>query len=362
MTTRSEGPDGGSAEDGAGANALQDGRADEAADHGAAPVDHEELGGGVLREGADLGEAHVVDQQAADGDFGADVGEDADGAGDEPGVMPDAVGLGEGFGEGAGAEVLGEVGHAGLGLELDERERDGEEEQHERDADVGQAHGGGLRGAVGLALDVRHGEKARGADDGNGVAQDEDGSEEGRDEGADGVEGLGEVEAAGGCLGRPDDGDVGIDGDLHDGHAGGEDDERAEEDGEEREVGGGDEAGGADGHDDEADDHGLLVAVLIDEGSAGVAEDEVGGEEGELHGEDFGVVEREDALEVRDDDVVEAGEEADHEEERGGDAHGARVGLHLRVGGEAGRTDVADGNGQERTPSCRGCALCSLQE
>ncbi len=235
-------------------------------------------------------------------------------------------------------------------------QRDGEEEQHERDADVGQADGRGLRGAVGLAADVGHREEARGCDDGNGVAQDEYGSEKGRDEGADGVEGLCEVEATGGCLGRPDDGDVRIDGDLDDGHTGGEDDECAEEDGKERETRGGDEASGADGHDDEADDHGF-VTELIDECSAGIAEDEVGGEEGELHGEDFGVVEREDALQVRDDDVVEASEEADHEEEGGGHGHGAGVGLHLRVGGEAGRTDVADWNGQERTPSCSACAF-----
>ena len=33
--------------------------------------------------------------------------------------------------------------------------------------------------------------------------------------------------------GRTDDRDVGVDGDLHDGHSGGEDDERAEEDGKE---------------------------------------------------------------------------------------------------------------------------------
>ncbi len=193
----------------------------------------------------------------------------------------------------------------------------------------------------------------RGGNDGNGVAQDEDSTEEGRDERADGVEGLREVEAAGRGLGRADDGDIGIDGDLHDRHAGGEDDECAEEDREEREVCGGDEACGADGHDDEADDHRLLVAELVDERTAGIAEDEVGGEEGELHGEDFGVVEGEDALEVRDDDVVETGEEADHEEEGGGDAHGARVGLHLRVVAITWCADVADGNCQEGTPSFR---------
>ena len=67
-------------------------------------------------------------------------------------------------------------------------------------------------------------------------------AEEGRDEGADGVEGLREVEAAGGGGRRADDGDVGVDGDLHDGHAGGEDDQRGEEDGEGGEVGGGNES------------------------------------------------------------------------------------------------------------------------
>ena len=52
--------------------------------------------------------------------------------------------------------------------------------------------------------------------------------------------------------------------------------------GKEREVGGGEEAGGSEGHDEQADDHGLLVAELFDELAAGIAEDEVGAEEVEL--------------------------------------------------------------------------------
>ena len=241
------------------------------------------------------------------------------------------VGCGEGFGKGAGAEVLGEVGVAGVGLELDGGEREGEQNEGEGDDEVGSGDGGGLDDAVGLALDRGHGQELGGGGWRLGVAEDEVGSDEGGDEGADGVEGLREVEAAGGGGGGTDDGDVGVDGDLDDGHAGGEDDERGEEEGEGGEVRGGKEAEGAEGHDEEADDHGSSCSRSVRRFAGGVAEDEVGGEEEERDGLGLGVVEGEDGFEVGADDVVEAGEEADHEEEGGGDGHGARVGVDLRV-------------------------------
>ncbi len=55
MTTRMKAPMAATVRTGAGADALQDGGADESADHGAAPVDHEEVAGdgfgGGLRSG-----------------------------------------------------------------------------------------------------------------------------------------------------------------------------------------------------------------------------------------------------------------------------------------------------------------------
>jgi hypothetical protein len=75
-----------------------------------------------------------------------------------------------------------------------------------------------------------------------------------------------------------------------------------------------------------------------------------------LYEHSLGIVEVEDALEVRDDDVVQAGEEANHEEEGGGNAHGACVGLDLQVVCVTWGTYIADGNGQESTPLYKGGA------
>jgi len=88
------------------------------------------------------------------------------------------------------------------------------------------------------------------------------------DEGSKGVEGLARLSGWRRWR-RTDDGDVGINGHLNDGHSGGKDDERSEEDAEDSELGGRDESGGSAGHDEQADDHGLLVAELLDDSSAG---------------------------------------------------------------------------------------------
>ena len=74
-------------------------------------------------------------------------------------------------------------------------------------------------------------------------------------------------------------------------------------------------------------DHGAFVTERVDEFAAGIAEDEVRREEGELDEHRFGVAELEDAFEVGDDDVVEAGEKTDHEEEGRRDRHSAGVRL-----------------------------------
>ena len=82
-----------------------------------------------------------------------------------------------------------------LRLQLDEAERDGETEERQRHADVGHADGGCLGHSIGLACYLCHVVQAFGCD-GLCAFEDEHGAEEGRDEGADGVECLGEVESA----------------------------------------------------------------------------------------------------------------------------------------------------------------------
>ena len=63
VTTQNQGHHGGQPQHHAGPDLLQDGRADEAAEHGAAPVAHQELGGDVLAQAGDGRQTHVVDQQ-----------------------------------------------------------------------------------------------------------------------------------------------------------------------------------------------------------------------------------------------------------------------------------------------------------
>ena len=136
------GDDGGGSEGLAGADAAEDGRADEAADHGSSPVEGDVVSCGLFAEAHDLREAEVVDEEAADGDFGSDIDEDADGRHDEVGMGPDAVCAF--IGEFTGAEVAGEVG----GGELEDADGDGKGEEHEGDAEVGQADSGGLLGTI----------------------------------------------------------------------------------------------------------------------------------------------------------------------------------------------------------------------
>ena len=339
--TRAEGADGGETEQPAGADLLQDGGADEAAGHGASPIDHEEVAGGGGGQGGDVGQAHVADEQVADGDLGADVDEDADGGADEPGVTPDGVGLGvRASAKAPGRKSCVCCETPVCGLELDEREREGEQTEAERDDEIRHAHGGGLLSTVEQLLDDGENVELVGAEWRLGVAEDELRADERSDEGPDGVECLREVEAAGGGLRRADDRDVGVDRNLHDGHAGGENDQRGEEHVEGGELGGGQESERAERHHEQADDCGLLVAQLVDELAGGVAEDEVGAEEVERDVLHLRVVEDEDRLEMRADDVVEAGEKAEGKEDDGGDRHGARVGAGGRVFGIAGRADV----------------------
>ena len=227
-----------------------------------------------------FGQAHVADEQVADGDLGTDVDEDADGSEDEPGVTPDGVGLGvKGFGEGAGTEVLRVLGDAGLRLELDKREGESEQTEAERDDHVRHAHCGGLLSTVELLLHDSENVELVGAERRLRVAEDEPRSDERSDEGSDRVECLREVETAGGGLRRPDDRDVRVDGNLDDGHATCEHDQRAKEHRERGELGGRQESERAEGHHEQADDGGFLVAQLIDELAGRVAEDEVGTEE-----------------------------------------------------------------------------------
>ena len=233
----------------------------------------------------------------------------------------------------------------GLGLELDQGESERQQYEHEGDTDIRQSDRVRLQLAISLQFGCAQRVDAfrrqlRGA------TQDNQTTKKRCDKGSDGVEGLGEIQAAGRGGRGADHRDVGVHCDLNGGHAAGEDDERAQEDREQCKVRGGNEPGSTERHNEQSDNHGLLVSEPLNQTPGGIAEDEVGREEGELNHHGFGVVELEDALEVRNDDVVETGEKTHHEKQCGRDGHGTNVSLHLWIVVVTGGTDVAYWDGQ----------------
>ena len=173
--------DGGAAQHLARRGGAKHGRADEAPDHGSAPIEGNVARGGALGEGADIGLREVVDQETADGNLRAYVEEDADGAQHEMAVLPDAV-------AGQDSVAFFDIGQRG---QVEARNTEGQQEQRERDPDVGQLNGP----RVGLARRLRQNQQA---------------AEIRRDGGSERVECLRQIQAAGCLRRRPELRDVGV--------------------------------------------------------------------------------------------------------------------------------------------------------
>jgi AraC-like DNA-binding protein len=116
--------------------------------------------------------------------------------------------------------------------------------------------------------------------------------------------------------GRPNDRHIGVRRHLDSGHSCGKYDQRSQEHAEACNGCRGNEPESPDAHDDQASDHRPLVADDIHELAAGIAENKVGREEGELHQHRLSIGEFEDALQVGNYDVVEAGQKTHDEEKR----------------------------------------------
>jgi hypothetical protein len=278
-----------------------------------------------LGKAGDLLHLHEVDEETADGNLGTDVAEDAERAESQPlqADWADRYGQVSVMRTRSKIPCLVELGFARL--ELDRAEPERKDEQYEGHADIGQAHGRRFGGAIELPRSFGHAVQALRCE-GSRSSQDKERAEEGCDEGTHGVEGLCEVEAAGCGARRPDDGDVWIGRNLNGGHAGGENNKGSEENVEAGKRGCWHKSQCACAHDHEAHDHRALVVDEVDKFAARVAKEEVRREEGKLHQHRLRIGELEDALQVRDDDVVEARKKADHEEERNGNGHGTFVG------------------------------------
>jgi hypothetical protein len=118
------------------------------------------------------------------------------------------------------------------------------------------------------------------------------------------------------------------------GDAGGEHEERQQEFGVTAQRGR-IEQRAADRRDDKANHRAVLVSEPLDQHAGRQRDDEVRAEETELHQHRLHVCQRVDRLQMRDQHVVERGDQAHHEEQRGDDAHGAAVAFAGAGGADA---------------------------
>ena len=240
----------------------------------------------------------VAHQEAADAHLRPHVQEDAHRAQHQGRVPPGPVpGVGR-PGSGAGLRARGgpEVRLAGrpaLGKPEQGREQ-GQARQHRRQDEVGQPHRRRLGGA-------------------RAPGQDQGGAEQGRQGGAQGVEPLGEGQAAGGGFRPAQDGHVRIGRHLQEGHARRQKEQGQEEHGVAAGVRGGEEEQASAGHGAQPADHAPLVAQAIDQPPGRKGDQEISREKAQLDEHGLGVVQAEDALEVGHQDVVQTGDEAEDE-------------------------------------------------
>ena len=213
------------------------------------------------------------------------------------------------------AAVIVLVGGLGQCRQPEHPHEQRQQEQHHRQADVRELHRLRLLGVVEQALRrLQRGEFVRALDH---VGENQQAAEERRQRGAQRVQRLGQGQPAGAGLLRAEQGHVRIGGHLQHGDAGGQHEQRAEEGGVKVQRRGRPETQRADAGDRQPGHDALLVAQCRDHAPGRHAHQEVRAEKGELHQDRLRVVELEDRLQVRDQDVVEAGQEAPHEEDRG---------------------------------------------
>ena len=214
--------------------------------------------------------------------------------------------------------------------EFIERDGEAEDDERKRDGEIGKLDGCCFLQAV--EVEFLRGERGYVLCVLCCFAENQQATEERADDGAERVEGLRQIQSAGCGVCRPKHRDIRIGRYLQGRDAGCEHDERGEKERERGHAGGGDEKQCTDAHGEESGDHGALVADPFDDFSCRDAEGCIRAKEDELYEHGFGVVEREDGLQMRDEDVIERCKKAPHEEERGDHRHGALVGFAGGIG------------------------------
>ena len=135
---------------------------------------------------------------------------------------------------------------------------------------------------------------------------------------------------AGGCFRRPENRDIRVCGDLEQGDAGGEHEQRAEEQRVRTRARGRIEQRATDARDEQAEHDARLVSGALDQHARGHGHHEVGAEKAELDQHRLNVTQLERRPQVRDQDVVERGDQPPHEEQRR--QHDQRTGVFLPIG------------------------------
>ena len=130
-------------------------------------------------------------------------------------------------------------------------------------------------------------------------------------------------------LARSDDGDVRVGRNLYGCHASGKQDQRAKKDRKAGDVRGRNKTGCACSHGHQPKNHRLFVPKPIDAPTARIRKHKVRREEGELYQHRLHIVQLEDTLEMRDDDVVQTCEKSHHEEQDHGHRH--RMAIRYRA-------------------------------
>ncbi len=239
---------------------------------------------GGLVGGGGRGELDEADDEACDSDLRANIDELGDYAPDEMRVFTYVT----------GGAFLARVDFGELGYRDHDRDRDEDRSDHQ----IGNFNGGGLGGCGGL-----------------GVGEDECGSDQRSHDGSDGIERLGEVQAALGAFGRAENGHIGIRGDFEKTLAACHHKKGGQKKSVPKESRGRDEQESSACAEQEAGKDASFVSDAIHQSASGPGGKKVSAEEGDLNQRRFEIGQTKGFLEMRDENVVEIDAERPEEKQ-----------------------------------------------
>jgi len=262
-----------------GSHSLQDGGAHEPPDHGTEPVKGNVLGGRQLGNISDARLTEIVDEETPDRNFRPYVDKDAHDAKHQM-AKPQKV-----LERPPVRSVMLGSRH---GRKLECGDRSSQCDERYPDDQVGQLDGGGFVHTIRLERIGRH--LPYRVHTRRGRAKNQVTPEVRRNRRAHRIEGLGEIQAAGGGLRRTEDGYIRIGSDLQGCNPCCQDHECAQEQRIGRHHGGRNKQKRTDSHHKDADDHGPLVACPIDQLGCGQREYEISQKERELDQARLGIL------------------------------------------------------------------------